>query len=50
MLLQLLFIVVYTIIISILAPQHWLHPFGPISKNIPLLALTFLTYKEQKSL
>lgn len=29
----------YTVIISFFLPEFWLHPFGPILKNLPILAL-----------
>lgn len=32
----------YTLIISIWMPEYWLHPFGPVSKNLPLLAAMYL--------
>lgn len=35
--LQCFFIFVYTLFISFLLPEYWLHPFAPIAKNIPLL-------------
>lgn len=28
----------YTVLISVFLPGYWLHPYGPISKNLPLLA------------
>lgn len=31
-------ILAYTAIVSIRLPEYWLHPFGPIVKNLPLLA------------
>lgn len=34
----------YTAILSIAAPQWWLHPFGPLSKNLPLAALIGLLW------
>lgn len=40
--LQLLVIAGYTLIITIFLPQFWLHPYGPISKNIPLLLILYL--------
>lgn len=36
---QILLILAYTAIISLRLPEFWLHPFGPILKNLPLLAL-----------
>jgi len=35
--LQLVVIVVYTLLLTLLSPYHWLHPFGAVLKNIPLL-------------
>lgn len=35
---QLLLIAGYTVLISIFLPEFWLHPYGPISKNLPILA------------
>ena len=37
--LQIAIIVLYTGIITVALPQFWLHPFGPVTKNLPLLAL-----------
>jgi hypothetical protein len=44
----------YTVIITIYLPEYWLHPFGPVLKNIPILALllvldAFETRKERVS-
>jgi uncharacterized protein YbjT (DUF2867 family) len=39
--LQIAVIVLYTGIITVALPQFWLHPFGPVTKNLPLLALLF---------
>jgi uncharacterized protein YbjT (DUF2867 family) len=36
-LLQILLILLYTLIITISQPEHWLHPFGPVSKNAPMV-------------
>jgi hypothetical protein len=32
----------YTAMISVWLPEFWLHPYGPIVKNLPLLAATYL--------
>lgn len=32
----------YTLLISAWLPEFWLHPYGPLSKNLPLLAATWL--------
>jgi uncharacterized membrane protein YphA (DoxX/SURF4 family) len=35
-------IVLYTAIISLRLPEYWLHPYGPVLKNLPMLALLLL--------
>jgi len=40
--LSLIVIMVYTLILTILAPHHWLHPFGCVLKNLPLLVLIYI--------
>ena len=42
---QIFLILSYSILISFIAPQFWLHPFGPITKNIPIVALIFILMK-----
>lgn len=37
--LQIIIMAGYTVIISFFLPEFWLHPFGPILKNVPILAL-----------
>lgn len=34
---QIILIISYTILITLFLPEYWIHPFGPISKNIPLV-------------
>ena len=46
-LLQMLLIVVYTILLSFIAPSFWLHPFGPVTKNLPLLVLIYILYSRE---
>lgn len=41
--LQLAVILVYSLLLTVMAPSLWLHPFGPLSKNVPLLALLYLS-------
>ncbi len=36
---QLATIIIYSILLSYIAPEFWLHPFGPITKNLPIIAL-----------
>lgn len=35
----------YTLAMSVFLPGFWLHPFGPLSKNLPLLALMFVMWR-----
>lgn len=43
-LLQMAVIIGYTLIISFKLPEFWLHPYGPLSKNLVLLAGIYLLY------
>ena len=36
-LLQIVVISIYSFIITIWLPEYWIHPFGPVTKNLPLL-------------
>ncbi len=36
-LLQILLIFIYTLIITLSQPEQWLHPFGPVTKNAPMI-------------
>ncbi|MFM0441142.1 SDR family oxidoreductase [Paraburkholderia strydomiana] len=40
--LQIVLIVLYTALISWRLPEFWLHPYGPLSKNLPMIALLML--------
>jgi hypothetical protein len=40
--LQLITVITYTIAISIGIPNYWLHPFGPLLKNIPVFIGTLI--------
>lgn len=42
-------IIAYTIVISIFLPEFWLHPFGPLVKNLPILALILFLYQLEKA-
>jgi len=41
---QIALILLYTVIISVRLPEFWLHPYGPILKNLPMLAALYLLY------
>ena len=36
---QLIVILAYTVVITIWLPEYWAHPYGPILKNLPLMAM-----------
>jgi len=36
---QLALIAFYTVVISLYLPEYWAHPYGPVLKNLPLLAM-----------
>ncbi|WP_321350077.1 DoxX-like family protein [Halopseudomonas oceani] len=44
--LQLGVVISYSILLSLLAPAFWLHPFGPLSKNLPILVLIWLLLRD----
>lgn len=41
-LLQIIFTVIYSLLITIKLPEYWLHPFAPVAKNIPLIIATLI--------
>jgi uncharacterized protein YbjT (DUF2867 family) len=45
---QIAVVVVYTLIISWRLPGLWLEPFGPVAKNVPILALLLLLWQLEK--
>ena len=48
---QLATIILYSILLSFIAPDFWLHPFGPITKNLPIIALIlFMLIAENKKM
>ncbi len=46
--LQIVVIGVYTLLLTLLAPHHWLHPFGPVLKNIPLIFTIYILMKLER--
>ncbi|HEY0963493.1 MAG TPA: DoxX-like family protein [Pseudomonadales bacterium] len=38
-------IVTYSVLATLLVPEYWLHPFGPLLKNLAVLALLWLLYR-----
>ncbi|MBQ1837724.1 MAG: DoxX-like family protein [Neisseriaceae bacterium] len=45
---QLMVVLSYSLIIAFRLPENFLHPFAPLVKNIPILALTFFLYRSAK--
>jgi uncharacterized protein YbjT (DUF2867 family) len=43
-LLQIIAVLGYTAILTVHLPEFWLHPFGPLTKNVPVLAALMLMY------
>lgn len=41
---QALLVLIYTLLITLWLPEYWLHPFGPILKNLAVLSLLWLLY------
>jgi uncharacterized protein YbjT (DUF2867 family) len=41
---QIVLILGYTLIISVKLPEFWLHPYGPLIKNLPMLVAIYLLY------
>jgi len=46
---QLIIIASYTVLLTIIAPSFWLHPFGPLSKNIPLACFIFILLQDSQT-
>lgn len=42
LLLQISIILLYTVVITLWLPEHWIHPFGAVSKNVPLVVATLV--------
>ena len=42
---QAMLVLAYSVIITFFLPQYWLHPFGPILKNLPVLLLLWLLHQ-----
>ena len=38
-------VIAYSAIITFYLPQYWLHPFGPVLKNLPILLLLWLLHQ-----
>jgi hypothetical protein len=47
---QFLLVLAYSICIVIFLPEFLIHPFGPILKNIPILTMLWLLYRQADAL
>ncbi len=45
---QMSVIVVYSVILTFIDPSFWIHPFGPLTKNIPILVILYSLYRFEK--
>ncbi len=45
---QSILVLIYSIIIACFLPEYWLHPFGPMLKNLPVLMLLWLLYEYEE--
>ena len=46
---QVAVITLYTIILTVVDVSFWLHPFGPITKNFPIIVLIYFIYIENST-
>jgi uncharacterized protein YbjT (DUF2867 family) len=46
---QIAIVLGYTVLISVWIPEFWLHPYGPILKNLPLVAATLVAASLEES-
>ena len=44
-LVQAALIAFYTMVITLRLPEYWAHPFGPLLKNLPVLAMLWVLYE-----
>ena len=46
---QLITIAVYSVILSLIAPEFWWHPFAPVVKNLPIMVLIWVLMPGKKA-
>jgi len=44
---QCLTITIYTLLLTLIDASFWLHPFGPLTKNIPILMLILIVFTNE---
>lgn len=42
---QFITVAVYSVLIGIFLPDNWLHPFAPLIKNVPILAMLWFLFQ-----
>lgn len=42
---QMALIAAYMVLITLFLPEYWLHPYGPLTKNLPMLAAILLLHE-----
>lgn len=42
-------VVSYSVLIGVFLPENWLHPFAPLIKNVPIMAMLFWLYQIKKA-
>lgn len=47
---QAILVLTYTLIISICMPEYWIHPFGPLLKNLPILAILLVLARNERGI
>ena len=45
---QLMLIAAYTLVITLRLPEFWLHPYGPVLKNLPVIALIIVLHELER--
>lgn len=46
-LLQWVLVVFYCVVIAFCLPEQWLHPFGPLVKNLPIMAMIWCLWQHE---
>lgn len=46
-LVQMVVIALYTLLLTAVEPGYWIHPFGPLTKNVPLLVMIYYLYSKE---
>ncbi|MCF2856704.1 DoxX-like family protein [Pseudoalteromonas sp. SMS1] len=46
---QIVTVLIYSMLLTIIDVSFWLHPFGPVTKNLPILVLIVWLYQEKSA-